>query len=117
MILDTHQHFWRKDRGDYHWMTSDVPVLYRDYLPDDLRPNLRKAGVSRTVLVQAAETSSIQTAPAKTLPDDSHFKSGEPVEADSFYQLQKEMEPNGISGGPASGCPFDEEAIGQPLLG
>ncbi|MFV2068670.1 MAG: amidohydrolase [Pirellulales bacterium] len=56
MILDTHQHFWRLDRGDYHWMTPELSVLYRDYLPADLRPNLRKAGVSRTVLVQAAQT-------------------------------------------------------------
>ncbi|HEX6563306.1 MAG TPA: amidohydrolase family protein [Chthoniobacterales bacterium] len=56
MILDTHQHFWKADRGDYHWMTPDVPVLARDYLPDDLRPELRKAGVTQTILVQAAQT-------------------------------------------------------------
>ena len=56
MILDTHQHFWNPDRGDYHWMTQDVPVLARDYLPDHLRPELRKAGVNQTILVQAAQT-------------------------------------------------------------
>jgi L-fuconolactonase len=56
MILDTHQHFWKADRGDYHWMTPDVPVLARDYLPDHLRPELRKAGVGQTILVQAAQT-------------------------------------------------------------
>ena len=56
MILDTHQHFWKADRGDYHWMTSDVPILARDYLPDHLRPELRKAGVRQTILVQAAQT-------------------------------------------------------------
>ena len=28
----------------------------RDYLPDDLRPQLRRAGVDRTILVQAAQT-------------------------------------------------------------
>lgn len=56
MILDTHQHFWRVERGDYHWMTPEVPILYRDFVPEDLRPHLRKAGVWRTVLVQAAQT-------------------------------------------------------------
>jgi L-fuconolactonase len=56
MILDTHQHFWKVDRGDYHWMTPAVPVLARDYLPDDLRPSLRTAGVAQTIIVQAAQT-------------------------------------------------------------
>lgn len=56
MTLDTHQHFWKADRGDYHWMTRDVPILARDYLPDHLRPELRKVGVSQTILVQAAQT-------------------------------------------------------------
>jgi L-fuconolactonase len=56
MILDTHQHFWKANRGDYHWMTPAVPILARDYLPSDLRPELRKAGVAQTILVQAAQT-------------------------------------------------------------
>jgi L-fuconolactonase len=56
MILDTHQHFWKANRGDYHWMTQATPILVRDYLPSDLLPELRKAGVAQTVLVQAAQT-------------------------------------------------------------
>jgi L-fuconolactonase len=56
MILDTHQHFWKADRGDYHWMTPEIPILARDYLPDDLRSELRKTGVNQTILVQAAQT-------------------------------------------------------------
>ena len=67
--------------------------------------------------VEAADAPMVQGGSTSTIPDDTHFKSGEPVEADSFYQLQHDMEPNGISSGPATGCPFDEEAIGQPLLG
>jgi L-fuconolactonase len=55
MIIDSHHHFWRVERGDYHWM-PDGGVLRRDYLPEDLRPLLRRAGVDRTVLVQAAQT-------------------------------------------------------------
>jgi len=56
MIVDAHHHLWRTSRGDYHWMSPAVPVLNRDYLPDDLAPVLRRAGVDRTVLVQAAQT-------------------------------------------------------------
>jgi L-fuconolactonase len=56
MRIDSHQHFWKASRGDYHWMTPTVPVLCRDYLPDDLRPTLAKAGIDKTVLVQAAQT-------------------------------------------------------------
>lgn len=56
MRIDGHQHFWKADRGDYHWMDPSVPVLCRDYLPGDLRPHLAKHGIERTILVQAAQT-------------------------------------------------------------
>lgn len=56
MIVDAHHHFWDPARGDYHWMSPDVPVLARPYGPDDLAPLLRRAGVDRTVLIQAAQT-------------------------------------------------------------
>lgn len=55
-MLDAHQHFWSIARGDYAWMTPDLKPLLRDFGPDDLRPLLRKAGITQTVLVQAAET-------------------------------------------------------------
>jgi L-fuconolactonase len=55
-MLDAHQHFWKVDRGDYGWMTPDLKPLYRDFGPGDLSPLLERAGVARTVLIQAAET-------------------------------------------------------------
>jgi L-fuconolactonase len=54
MQIDAHQHFWRLDRGDYAWLTPELAPLYRDYLPHDLAPHLTEAGVSATILVQAA---------------------------------------------------------------
>lgn len=54
--LDAHQHFWRLRRGDYDWLTPDQARLYRDFEPDDLRPLLDAAGISSTILVQAAPT-------------------------------------------------------------
>ncbi|TGN68228.1 amidohydrolase [Paracoccus liaowanqingii] len=56
MIIDAHQHFWRIARGDYGWMTDEVAVLRRDLLPADLEPLAHAAGVTGTVLVQAAPT-------------------------------------------------------------
>ena len=55
-VLDTHHHLWKIARGDYRWMSPDNATLYRDYLPDDLAPLLRQASVTRTILVQAADT-------------------------------------------------------------
>lgn len=56
MFTDSHQHFWQVGRFDYPWMTSDLGVLCRDYLPADLAPILNKNGVSKTVLVQASNS-------------------------------------------------------------
>lgn len=52
--IDAHQHFWHPARGDYGWMPPDDPVLTRPYGPTDLAPARAAAGVTRTVLVQAA---------------------------------------------------------------
>src|SRR5690242_13973039 len=56
MRIDAHQHFWRLDRGDYAWLSPALTPLYRDYLPRDLVPHLEAAGVTATILVQAAAT-------------------------------------------------------------
>jgi L-fuconolactonase len=55
-LIDSHQHFWRLDRGDYGWITPEVAPIYRDYLPADLAPQLAAAGVGSTIAVQAAPT-------------------------------------------------------------
>jgi L-fuconolactonase len=56
MIVDSHQHFWQVGRFDYPWMSSDLGVLYRDYLPPLLAPILKANGVEKTVLVQASNS-------------------------------------------------------------
>ena len=55
-ICDSHQHFWQVGRFDYPWMSEDLGVLYRDYLPIDLAPILQQTGVAKTVLVQASNS-------------------------------------------------------------
>ncbi len=56
MMIDAHQHFWKIDRGDYFWMSDKVAPLKRDYGPEDLAPLMTRAGIDRTILVQAADT-------------------------------------------------------------
>lgn len=53
MQVDAHHHVWTIARGDYDWMTPDLPI-HRDYGLPDLRPLL--GDVEATVLVQAAAT-------------------------------------------------------------
>ena len=55
-MIDSHQHFWQVGRFDYPWMSSDLGVLYRDYLPNELAPIIQKNGVNKTVLVQASNS-------------------------------------------------------------
>lgn len=55
-LIDSHQHFWRVARGDYGWMGDHVAPLVRDFLPADLAVHLGRAGINRTILVQAAPT-------------------------------------------------------------
>lgn len=56
MRIDAHQHYWSIARGDYGWITPEIPKLYRDFLPADLEPHLRVHGLDGTILVQAAPT-------------------------------------------------------------
>ncbi|MDQ0455778.1 amidohydrolase family protein [Rhizobium paknamense] len=55
-MLDSHQHFWKVERGDYGWLTPDLGTIYRDFMPEDLTREMRRAGITRTILVQAAAT-------------------------------------------------------------
>lgn len=56
MRVDAHQHFWKLSRGDYDWLTPELGPIHRDFLPADMVPLLRRAGIEATVLVQAAAT-------------------------------------------------------------
>jgi len=53
-LIDAHQHFWSLERADYGWLTADLGPIYRDFLPQDLMPMLKKRGITGTILVQAA---------------------------------------------------------------
>ncbi|APR38006.1 amidohydrolase family protein [Paraburkholderia sp. SOS3] len=54
--IDAHQHYWDPSRGDYGWLTPGLAPLFRVFGPADLAPLRERAGVARTVAVQAAPT-------------------------------------------------------------
>ena len=55
MHIDSHQHFWRYNAAQHVWMTDDMAVLRRDFLPNDLAPLLKSAGFDGTIAVQARQ--------------------------------------------------------------
>lgn len=56
MQIDSHQHYWKLERGDYGWLTPKAGILYRDYLPQHLTDQLKACRIEKTVVVQAAPT-------------------------------------------------------------
>ncbi|MFN8519297.1 MAG: amidohydrolase family protein [Chloroflexota bacterium] len=56
MIVDGHQHFWDLDRVAYPWLVPAYGPIHRSFHPAELEPQLRGAGVDRTVLVQSANS-------------------------------------------------------------
>lgn len=56
MIVDAHQHFWKYDPREYGWIDDTLTQLRRDFLPEDLEPELRQGGFDACVAVQARQT-------------------------------------------------------------
>ena len=57
MKVDSHQHFWKPERGDYYWMNGEgAKPIRRTIMPEHLRDHLMTRSISKTVLVQAAPT-------------------------------------------------------------
>ena len=56
LVVDTHNHYWDIARSDLYWMTPDLTLLQRSFAPPDLKPELEKVGVDRSVIVQAAKS-------------------------------------------------------------
>jgi L-fuconolactonase len=57
MQIDAHQHFWMYSASEYEWIDESMAALRRNFLPDDLKPELENAGLHGSVAVQARQTS------------------------------------------------------------
>lgn len=56
MIIDAHHHLWNYNPDEYGWMDESMTRLKRDYLPEDLKPELARARVQGTVVIQARQS-------------------------------------------------------------
>ncbi|MCB1453047.1 MAG: amidohydrolase family protein [Rhizobiaceae bacterium] len=55
-IIDCHQHLWDLSKVEYAWLVPAYGPLYRTYLPTELEPQIKEAGVSATIMVQSANS-------------------------------------------------------------
>ena len=55
MKIDAHHHFWHYNTRNYGWISDEMAVLRRDFLPADLKNEIAAAGIDRVVSVQARQ--------------------------------------------------------------
>ena len=55
MRIDAHQHFWRYHPDHHGWMTEEMDILKRDFLPEHMAPLMQSIGFDATVAVQARQ--------------------------------------------------------------
>lgn len=56
MRIDSHQHFWKYDPDRDSWITDEMKVLKRNFLPSDLQPLLNENNMDGCVLVQSDQS-------------------------------------------------------------
>lgn len=54
--IDAHQHFWKFDLVRDSWITNEMAVIQRDFLPHDLQPVLKENGFEGCVVVQSDQS-------------------------------------------------------------
>jgi len=56
MHIDAHQHFWTYNQQEYGWIDDAMASIRRDFLPDELKPQLENNGFQGTIVVQVRQT-------------------------------------------------------------
>ena len=56
MKMDSHQHFWKYHPDKDSWITDDMKVIQRDFLPNELLPLLKESAVHGCIAVQADQS-------------------------------------------------------------
>lgn len=54
--VDTHQHYWNLSEVEYSWLVPAYGPIYATFEPKQLAPQVKAAGIDRTVLVQSANS-------------------------------------------------------------
>jgi L-fuconolactonase len=56
ICIDAHVHFWKYDKKQDAWITDEMKVLQKHYLPEQLSLTLKRNGVTGVVAVQADQS-------------------------------------------------------------
>ncbi len=56
MKVDTHQHFWNLSEVAYPWLIPAYGPIYGTFEPKQLAPQVKAAGIEKTVVVQSANS-------------------------------------------------------------
>ena len=56
MLIDSHIHFWNYDKVRDAWITEEMQVLQKNYLPQILQPVIQRADVDGVIAVQADQS-------------------------------------------------------------
>jgi L-fuconolactonase len=56
MTIDCHTHFWQYNPVRDAWITENMQVIRRNFLPEDLKPELEKNNIEGCIAVQADES-------------------------------------------------------------
>ncbi|HEV8282992.1 MAG TPA: amidohydrolase family protein [Chitinophagaceae bacterium] len=56
MRIDAHQHFWKFDPIRDSWITDEMAVIQKDFLPQDLKPILDQNGFDGCVTIQSDQS-------------------------------------------------------------
>jgi L-fuconolactonase len=75
MRVDSHMHFWRYTAAEYAWIESTMAPLQRDFMPEDARREMQRAGMDACVAVQVRQTLE-ETRWLLTLADEYPFIAG-----------------------------------------
>jgi L-fuconolactonase len=54
--IDAHQHFWRYHPATHEWISNEMSVITKDFLPADLAPILQENKVDGCIAVQANQS-------------------------------------------------------------
>lgn len=56
MTIDSHQHFWKYNPVTHQWISEEMKLIRKDFLPDQLAPILNQNNIDACVAVQADQT-------------------------------------------------------------
>jgi len=56
MRIDSHQHFWKYNQERDAWITDDMSVIQKNFLPEDLKPVLQSNGMDGSIIVQSDQS-------------------------------------------------------------